>query len=184
MIKDEKFMAAALKLARRAAEVGEVPVGAVVVYDGRIIAAAHNRRESDRCATAHAELLAISEACRARGGWRLFGCELYVTLEPCVMCAGAAVNARLDRVVYGASDIRFGALGSAVDVNSIGLNHKYEVCGGVLGSECRELLQEFFRRKRGRAGAPLNENNQIGENNGASEDRNIKLGNAMGDKDR
>ncbi len=141
-------MNAALMQARLAGDAGEVPVGAVVVYNDEIIASAYNRRESDKCATSHAELLAIEAACRARGGWRLFGCELYVTLEPCVMCAGAAVNARLDRVVYGARDLRFGALGSITDVNSIGLNHKYEAVGGVLEEDCRTLLQEFFRRKR------------------------------------
>ncbi|MGI6167771.1 MAG: tRNA adenosine(34) deaminase TadA [Eubacteriales bacterium] len=148
MTRDEEFMSAALELAHKAKEAGEVPVGAVVVYDNRIIASAYNRREGDRCATAHAELLAIEQACAYRGGWRLFGCELYVTLEPCVMCAGAAINARLDRVVYGATDLRFGALGSLTDVNSLGLNHKLKVTGGVLEEECRALLQEFFRERR------------------------------------
>lgn len=148
MTRDERFMGAALDEARLAAECGEVPVGAVVVYGDTVIAAAHNTRESDRCATSHAELRALEEACRVRGGWRLFGCELFVTLEPCVMCAGAAVNARVDRVVYGASDIRFGALGSVLDVSGIPLNHKYEVTGGVLGDDCRELLTAFFRKKR------------------------------------
>lgn len=141
-------MNAALDQARMAAEAGEVPVGAVVVFHDEIIAAACNRRESDKCATSHAELLAIMEACRARGGWRLFGCELYVTLEPCVMCAGAAVNARLDRVVFGAKDLRFGGLGSITDINSLGLNHRFEVAGGILEDECRGLLQEFFQKKR------------------------------------
>ena len=148
MTRDEKYMSAALEMARLAGEAGEVPVGAVVVYNDEVIASAYNRRESDKCATSHAELLAVEAACRARGGWRLFGCELYVTLEPCVMCAGAAVNARLDRVVFGAKDLRFGALGSITDINSIGLNHKYEVVGGVLENECRTLLQDFFRQKR------------------------------------
>ncbi len=152
MTRDEKFMSAALEQARLAAECGEVPVGAVVVYRDEIIAAAHNTRETDRCATSHAELRAMEQACRVRGGWRLFDCELFVTLEPCAMCAGAAVNARVDRVVYGASDLRFGALGSAFDLMTVGLNHKYEVVPGVLGDECRALLQEFFRARRG-AGA-------------------------------
>lgn len=142
-------MRAALEQAAAAAARGEVPVGAVVVWRDKIIAAAHNRREGDRCATAHAELLAIEEACRVRGGWRLHGCELFVTLEPCLMCAGAAVNARIDRVVYGASDLRFGALGSLIDASSCGLNHKLDVTPGILADDCRALLKSFFRQKRG-----------------------------------
>ncbi len=148
MTRDEIFMSAALEQARLAAAGGEVPVGAVVVYHDEIIAAAHNTREADRCATSHAELRAMEQACRARGGWRLFDCELYVTLEPCAMCAGAAVNARVDRVVYGAYDRRFGALGSAFDLMSVELNHRFEVVPGVLEAECRELLQGFFRERR------------------------------------
>lgn len=148
MTRDEMFMSAALEQARLAAEQGEVPVGAVVVYRDEIIAAACNSRETDRCATSHAELRALEQACHVRGGWRLFDCELYVTLEPCAMCAGAAVNARIDRVVYGAYDMRFGALGSALDLMTCGLNHRYEVVSGVLEPECRELLQKFFRERR------------------------------------
>lgn len=148
MTRDEKYMLLAIEEAKKAAEIGEVPVGAVVVYKDTVIATAYNRRENDKCATAHAELKAIEAACAARGGWRLFDCELYVTLEPCVMCAGAAVNARLDRIVYGASDIRFGALGSALDVMSFPLNHKYEVVGGVLKDECKALLTDFFKERR------------------------------------
>lgn len=148
MTRDEMFMSAALEQARLAAEQGEVPVGAVVVYRDEVIAAACNSRETDRCATSHAELRALEQACRVRGGWRLFDCELYVTLEPCAMCAGAAVNARIDRVVYGAYDRRFGALGSALDLMTCGLNHRYEVVDGVLEPECRELLQKFFRERR------------------------------------
>lgn len=150
MTRDEKYMLLAIEQAKKAAELGEVPVGAVVVYKDNVIATAYNRRENDKCATAHAELKAIELACAARGGWRLFDCELYVTLEPCVMCAGAAVNARLDRIVYGASDIRFGALGSALDVMSFPLNHKYEVVGGVLKEECKALLTDFFKERRSR----------------------------------
>lgn len=148
MTRDEKYMLAAIEQAKIAAEHGEVPVGAVVVYNDEIIAAAYNTREEDKCATSHAELRAIEAACRSRGGWRLFGCELYVTLEPCVMCAGASVNARVDRIVYGASDHRFGALGSALDVMDYPLNHKYEVVSGVLERECRTLLTEFFKTRR------------------------------------
>lgn len=148
MTRDEKYMMAAIEAARNAAENGEVPVGAIVVYNDEIIATSFNTRETDKCATSHAELRAIEQACRVRGGWRLFGCELYVTLEPCVMCAGAAVNARVDRIIYGASDIRFGALGSALDVMSYPLNHKYEVVSGVLADECRTLLSDFFKARR------------------------------------
>ncbi|MBQ9080245.1 MAG: tRNA adenosine(34) deaminase TadA [Clostridia bacterium] len=148
MTREEKYMLMAIEAAKHAAEMGEVPVGAVVVYGDEVIATAFNTRESDKCATSHAELRALEEACRVRGGWRLFGCELYVTLEPCVMCAGAAVNARVDRVIYGASDIRFGALGSALDVMAYPLNHKYEVVSGVLGDECRALLSDFFKARR------------------------------------
>lgn len=148
MTRDEEFMLAALEEAKKAADEGEVPVGAVVTFEDTIIAAAHNTRETDKCATSHAELRAIEEACRVRGGWRLFGCRLYVTLEPCAMCAGAAVNARLDAVIYGAKDVRFGALGSALDVVSYPLNHRYEVTGGVLEQECRELLSDFFASRR------------------------------------
>lgn len=149
MTRDQMFMQAALDQARLAADEGEVPVGAVVVYRDEIIAAAHNTRENDKCATSHAELRALEMACSARGGWRLFDCELYVTLEPCAMCAGAAVNARVERVVYGAPDKRFGALGSAFDLMAVELNHRYEVVEGVLEDECRELLQSFFRQRRG-----------------------------------
>lgn len=148
MTREEKYMQLAIEQAAIAAANGEVPVGAVVVYKDMVIAAAHNTRETDKCATAHAELKAIEEACRVRGGWRLFDCELYVTLEPCVMCAGAAVNARIDKIVYGASDIRFGALGSVMDVMSYPLNHKYEVVGGVLGDQCKSMLTDFFKKRR------------------------------------
>ena len=111
---DEKFMRRAIELAKEAATLDEVPVGALIVRDGKIIAEAYNTRQSDKCATHHAEILAIEQACRALGGWRLPECTLYVTMEPCCMCAGAAVNARIPRVVYGAADIRFGAMGSLI----------------------------------------------------------------------
>ena len=145
---DEKFMREAMRLARIAAERDEVPVGAVAVRDGEIIAAAYNTREESKCATHHAEILAIEAACRALGGWRLPGVTLYVTMEPCVMCAGAIVNARIERVVYGARDHRFGAFGSAIDVNSAGLNHRPEIVGGLLGEECAAILSDYFRAKR------------------------------------
>ena len=145
---DIRFMREAISLAKEAEAIDEVPVGAVVVKDGEIIARASNRRETSRCATHHAELICINEACAALGGWRLPGVTLYVTLEPCAMCAGAIINARIPRVVYGASDHRFGALGSLVDLSKIPFNHIPEVEGGVLGEECSSLLTEYFRKKR------------------------------------
>lgn len=148
MENDELYMRQALSLAREAEKIDEVPVGAVIVRDGQIIAQAYNMRESKRCATAHAELLAIEQACRRLGGWRLPGATLYVTLEPCPMCAGAVVNSRIERVVYAARDTRFGALGSLFDMSKMELNHKPEVTPDVLGDEARELLSEYFRRKR------------------------------------
>ena len=145
---DIHFMREALALAREAAEADEVPVGALIVYEGRVIAAARNRRETDRLATHHAEICAIEEACRVRGGWRLPSCTLYVTLEPCPMCGGAIVNARIPRVVFGAYDRRAGVFGSAVDFNLLGFNHRPEVTGGVLEDEAASVLTEYFRRKR------------------------------------
>ena len=148
ILNDEFYMRRALELAREAEAIDEVPVGAVAVRDGEIIAEAYNTRESTRCATHHAEVLCIERACEALGGWRLPGVTLYVTMEPCVMCAGAIINSRIERVVYGARDHRFGAFGSALDVNSAGLNHRPEVVGGVLGEECAEILSSYFRKKR------------------------------------
>ena len=148
MQNDEFYMEAAIAEARIAESIDEVPVGAVVVLNGEIIASAHNTRESSKCATHHAEILAIEEACRKMGGWRLPGVTLYVTMEPCVMCAGAIVNARIPRVVYGTHDLRFGAFGSALDLVKIPLNHTPEVIGGVLEDETRNILSEYFRRKR------------------------------------
>ena len=145
---DERYMREALALARRSAEGGDVPVGAVMVRDGEIIAACGNARERERVATAHAECRAIEAACRALGGWHLTRCTLYVTLEPCPMCAGAAVNARVDRVVFGARDPKAGAFGSALDLNAFPLNHHPAVEGGVLEADCAALLSAFFREKR------------------------------------
>ena len=145
---DLTFMDEALRLAAIAAEQGEVPVGAVVVRDGEIIARGYNRRETDGLATAHAELLAMEEACRVLGRWRLSDCTLYVTLEPCPMCAGTAINARIGRVVFGAKDAKAGAMGSVLSVNAYPLNHKIEVVSGVLEKECAGALSEFFEKKR------------------------------------
>ena len=143
---DEIYMKRAIELAKRAEELDEVPIGALIVRRGEIVYEAYNRRETDKLATAHAELLAIEGACRALGGWRLPESTLYVTLEPCAMCAGAIINARVERVVFGASDLRFGALGSLVDLSELPFNHKPEVTGGVLGEECKELLSAFFKK--------------------------------------
>ena len=145
---DEEYMALALQAAKEAAEIDEVPVGAVAVRDGEVIAVAHNMREHDKCATHHAEILAIEAACKRLGGWRLPGVTLYVTMEPCAMCAGAIINARIPRVVYGAHDLRFGAMGSLIDLSEIALNHKPEVTGDVLGDEARDVLSSYFKRKR------------------------------------
>ena len=138
----------ALALAAEAAERDEVPVGALVVRDGKVIARASNTREASRCATHHAEILAIEEACRVLGGWRLPDTTLYVTMEPCAMCAGAIINARIPRVVYGAPDFRFGAFGSKINLAEAELNHKPLVEGGVLADEAAEMLSSYFRKKR------------------------------------
>ena len=145
---DEYYIREAMKLAKCAEDIDEVPVGAVAVRDGKIIASAFNTRESSKCATHHAEILAIEEACRALGGWRLPGVTLYVTMEPCAMCAGAIINARIPRVVFGTRDIRFGAFGSKLDLAAIGLNLTPEIKGGVLEEENRDMLSAYFRRKR------------------------------------
>jgi len=143
-------MALALDEARAAAEAGEVPVGAVVVVDGRVIARTHNRRETDKDPTAHAEILALREAARVLGDWHLEAATLYVTLEPCFMCAGALVNARLGTLVFGALDPKAGAVGSLADVPSNArLNHRLPVRSGVLASASSDLLRAFFRARRG-----------------------------------
>lgn len=148
MDQNEIYMSEAMREAELAEKIDEVPIGAVIVRDGKIIARAHNRRETDKCATAHAEMLAIEEACRTLGGWRLPGAVMYVTLEPCAMCAGAIINARIEKVVYGASDIRFGALGSLINLAELPFNHIPEVVSGILQPECKNILSEYFRRKR------------------------------------
>ena len=145
---DEELMRAALAQAELAARAGEVPVGAVVAKDGEIVAQAHNLRESGKNATYHAELLAIDAACKALGGWRLWQCELYVTLEPCPMCAGAIINSRIKRVYFGAFDKKAGSFGSVADFNNIPYNHKPEIVSGVMADECSNLLTEFFKNLR------------------------------------
>ena len=149
---DEELMGAALAEARIAADLGEVPVGAVVARRGEIVAAAHNTRETQRNALHHAELLAIDAACKALGGWRLWECELFVTLEPCPMCAGAIVNSRIKRVVYGAPDPKAGCCGSVTDLFALPFNHHPMVEQGLRAEEASALLAEFFARLRARRG--------------------------------
>ncbi|MBR5409413.1 MAG: tRNA adenosine(34) deaminase TadA [Clostridia bacterium] len=152
LVPDEKtdayFMREALKEARRAFDLGEVPVGAVIVRNGEVVSTGHNRRETGKNALYHAEIEAIDGACKALGGWRLPGCTLYVTLEPCPMCAGAVINSRVERVVYGATDFRFGSVESVQNIFSLPYNHQPAVTAGVLGDECTALLREFFKRLR------------------------------------
>ena len=145
---DVYFMQEALALAREAAQAGEVPVGCVITRGDEIVGRGRNRRESDKNALAHAEIEAINDACRTLGGWRLWECTLYVTLEPCPMCAGAIINARIPRVVYGASDSKFGACRSVCSLFSMAFNHHPEVESGILEEEVIALMQEFFRKLR------------------------------------
>lgn len=145
---DERYMRLALALAAEAAAEGEVPVGAVIVRDGAVVGTGRNRRETARSALAHAEIEAIADACRRLGGWRLFGSTLYVTLEPCPMCAGAIINARIDRVVYGARDSKAGSCGSVTDLFVLPYNHKPAAEGGLLEGECGAMLSDFFRGLR------------------------------------
>ena len=145
---DEKFMQIAIDLAREAAAEGEVPVGAVVVRDGVVIGSGRNRREAYGNALAHAELEAINEACRTLGGWQLVGCTLYVTLEPCPMCAGGIINSRIERVVQGAMNPKAGSCGSLINLFDIPYNHRPEVVSGVCGDECAAILKDFFKSLR------------------------------------
>ena len=145
---DERYMRLALALAAEAAAEGEVPVGAVIVRDGAVVGTGRNRRETARSALAHAEIEAIADACRRLGGWRLFGSTLYVTLEPCPMCAGAIINARIDRVVYGVRDSKAGSCGSVTDLFVLPYNHKPAAEGGLLEGECGAMLSDFFRGLR------------------------------------
>lgn len=157
---DERFMRLALEQARRAAQAGEVPIGAVVVHAGEVVASAFNRRELAHDPSAHAEFAAMTAAARALDRWRLTGCTVYVTLEPCLMCAGLMVNSRIDRCVFGAPDPKGGALGTLYDVSDDArLNHAFEVTPGVLEDECGEVLRAFFadlraRRRAAKQAAP------------------------------
>lgn len=145
---NEGFMIRAIELAKRSALEGEVPVGAVVVKDGEIVGEGKNRRERGKNALYHAEIEAIDSACKKLGGWRLWQCELYVTLEPCPMCAGAIINSRIKKVYYGAYDKKAGSFGSVADFNKIPYNHKPEIISGVMADACSELLTDFFKNLR------------------------------------
>ena len=150
MFDDFAMMREAIALAREAAAAGEIPVGAVVVdrETGEILGRGRNRREQDHSPTAHAEILAIEEAAKKRGSWRLSGCNLYVTLEPCPMCSGAIINARIDRVIFGAYDAKAGAVCSVQEMFALPYNHKPRVTGGLLEEPCTRLLQTFFANLR------------------------------------
>lgn len=148
-MQDTEYMRHALTLAAKAASIGEVPVGAVVVSPtGEIIGEGYNLREESRNPLTHAEIIAINEASKTLGAWRLIGCTIYVTLEPCSMCCGAIINSRISRVVYGTSDPKAGSCGSVVDLFSLPYNHKPEVTAGLLAQDCSEILSDFFRELR------------------------------------
>ena len=145
---DERFMLEAIEEAKEAAKIGEAPIGAVIVRNGEIVGRGHNRREAGKNALYHAEITAIDTACRTLGGWRLPGCTMYVTLEPCPMCAGAIINSRIERVVFGAYDAKAGSVGSVVNLFDLPYNHKPELLGGVMEKECASLLSDFFSELR------------------------------------
>lgn len=144
----KEFMYEALSLAKEAAKQGEVPVGAVIVKDGKIIARGKNERESKQNALSHAEIEAINNACKALGSWRLDDCEMYVTLEPCPMCAGAIINSRIKTLVFGAFDSKAGSIDSVVNLCDYPYNHKPEIYGGICEDECLQVLKEFFKELR------------------------------------
>lgn len=146
---DEKFMREAIRQAKKAEAIGDVPIGCVIVCDGKIIARGYNKRNKDKTVLAHAELVAMKKACKKMGDWRLEGCTMYITLEPCQMCAGAIVQARVDRVVVGSMNAKAGCAGSVLNLLEMQeFNHQVEVERGVLGEECSEMLSAFFRELR------------------------------------
>lgn len=151
MTTDEKYMREAIKQARKAAKIDEVPIGCVIVYDDKIIARGYNRRNTDKSTLAHAEIIAIRKSAKVIGDWRLEDCTMYITLEPCPMCAGAIVQARIPRVVVGAMNPKAGCAGSVINLLQMdGFNHKAELTSGVLVDECRTMLQDFFKEMRKR----------------------------------
>ena len=145
---DEYFMRCAIEQAKKAYEIDEVPIGAVVVKDSEIVGVGFNQRETGKNALYHAELMAIDEACKKLGGWRLWQCDLYVTLEPCPMCAGAIINSRIKRLVYGSYDYKAGSCKSVINLFNLPYNHKPVVIGGVLENECSQMLSDFFKELR------------------------------------
>lgn len=157
MNRDEKFMREALKLAEKAGSENEIPVGAVIVLNDEIIASGRNQREASQNALKHAEIEAIESACAALKSWRLIDCELYVTLEPCPMCAGAIINSRISRVIFGAHDLKAGSCGSIINLFDLPYNHKPSVTCGILQNECSLILSSFFRRLRKTKEAPSKE---------------------------
>lgn len=150
---NEKYMKEALKEAKKALDKEEVPVGAIIVKDGKIIARAHNQKETKKIATKHAEILAINKACKKLDSWRLLDCEMYVTLEPCPMCAGALINSRIKKIYIGTDDLKTGACGSVLNLLDYKFNHKVEVEKYILKEECEKILKEFFifLRKRNKS---------------------------------
>ena len=145
----ENFMKEALKEAKKAYRKGETPIGAVIVKDGKIVARGHNKRETKRNALCHAEIIAINKACRKLGGWRLFQCDMYVTLEPCLMCAGAIVQSRIKNLYFGAYDKKGGAVGSLIDIPALpDITQRVETMGGILEDECSSILKDFFKELR------------------------------------
>ena len=153
---NKKFMQEALTAARLALSQGEVPVGAVIVKDGEIIAVGHNRREQKQNALSHAEIECINTACKKLGTWRLDGCEMYVTLEPCPMCTGAVINSRISTVIFGAYDLKAGCMDSVINLCNYPFNHRPEIYGGIMEDECKEILQEFFKKMRNEKSTAMN----------------------------
>lgn len=148
---DEKYMKEALKLARKAAKIDEVPIGCVIVFDGKIIAKGYNRRNTDKSTLAHAEIMAIKKASKVIGDWRLEDCTMYITLEPCQMCAGAIVQARIPKVVMGTMNAKAGCAGSVINILQMdGFNHKVEIVKGIMEEECKKIMQDFFKDLRNR----------------------------------
>ena len=145
---DKKFMTQALQYAQKAFDLGEVPVGAVIVKNGKIVGTGYNMRETKQNALSHAEIEAINNACKNLGTWRLDGCEMYVTLEPCPMCTGAIINARIKTVIFGAFDSKMGCMDSVINLCDYPFNHKPEIYAGICEDECKEILQKFFQKLR------------------------------------